>query len=105
MQLSVFQDLGYIVDETDLDTGLITSSNPAKTRFKLFVGPNITRTRATAFIEDTTNGNSHVRLNFTTSSENTNGYGRHRVNDTRILNPAIYQSAFEKIKTAIFLRN
>lgn len=103
--VSVFQDLGYIVDEADLDTGLITASSPTKTRFKLFVGPNITRTRATAFLEDTTDGNSQVRLNFNTGSENTDGYGRRRVNDTRILNPAIYQAAFEKIETAIFLRN
>ena len=109
--VSVLQDLGYIVDQADFNSGLITASSPTKRN---------TETRATAFIENWRAGESRVRLNFVTSktrnvntitpTQNNGGtifrlnYLGTRKNDTQILNPAIYQSAFEKIETAIFLR-
>ena len=102
--VSVFQDLGYIVDAADLDTGLITASSPASSRFQLFVGPVNTQTRATAFVEAAGPETSRVRLNFIAGSEHSDGYGRSVKGDTPILDPATYQSAFERIETAIFIR-
>jgi len=102
--VSVFQDLGYIVGAADLDTGLITASSPASSRFQLFVGPVNTQTRATAFVETAGPTTSRVRLNFITGNEHSDGYGRSVKGDTPILDPAVYQSAFERIETAIFIR-
>ena len=75
--MSVFQDLGYIVNSADLDTGLITTESPATSdhtafpaRFTilsdLMVWSDMTRvvqTKATAFIEQI-GDRSRVRLNF-----------------------------------------
>lgn len=109
--VSVFQDLGYLIDQADFNSGLITASSPTHRN---------TQARATAFIEKGAVGESRVRLNFIVSTTNdkkmfvpynAGGYtsfkweylGTSR-DDTQILDPAIYQSAFEKIETAIFLR-
>jgi len=102
--VSVFQDLGYIVDAADLDTGLITASSPASSRVQLFVGPVNTQTRATAFVETAGPTASRVRLNFITGNEHADGWGGRVKDDTPILDPAVYQSAFERIETAIFIR-
>lgn len=104
--MSVFQDLGYTVDAADLDTGLITVSSTAEsTRDWLWSGSRFTtQTRATAFIEDAGGENSRVRLNFVTGTETSTAYGSTSQKDNQILDAAVYQSAFEKIETAIFVR-
>jgi len=108
--VSVFQDLGYIIDAADLETGLITASSPTRRN---------TQTLATAFIETAGPKASRVRLNFVTSTQrnlfnwvpgatpNQIGhlqYGGDMKNDEQILDPVIYQSAFERIESAIFVR-
>lgn len=104
--MSVFQDLGYTVEAGDLNTGLITASSTAEsTRDWIWSGSSFTtQTRATAFIENAGENRSRVRLNFVTGTQTSTAYGSSRQSDNQILEPAAYQSAFEKIETAIFIR-
>jgi hypothetical protein len=104
--MSVFQDLGYTVEAGDLDTGLITASSTAEsTRDWVWTGSRFTtQTRATAFIEKAGEDRSRVRLNFVTGTETSTAYGSRSQKDNQILEPGAYQSAFEKIETAIFIR-
>lgn len=102
--VSSFQDLGYIVDAADFDTGLITVSSPASGAFVPFVGMVNTQARATAFVEEAGQEASRVRLNFVTSTESQNAYGQTARQDERILDPEIYQQAFERIDVTIFAR-
>jgi hypothetical protein len=115
--VSVFQDLGYIIDSADRDTGFITASSPTGDRTNLLEALSGTqtsgRTRATAFVEEIRPDFVTVRLNFVDSQRSSNGgFGLTRGvvlgmgdRDTPILDPKTYQIAFEKIDDALFVRS
>jgi hypothetical protein len=115
--VSVFQDLGYIIDSADRDTGFITASSPTGDRTNLLEAlsgmQTSGRTRATAFVEEIRPDFVTVRLNFVDSRRSSNGgYGLTRGvvlgagdRDTPILDPKTYQIAFEKVDDAIFVRS
>ncbi|MGS1015126.1 hypothetical protein ACVCL0_03835 [Rhodanobacter sp. UC4450_H17] len=106
--LSVFQDLGYIVQSADKDTGFITAASPTsnKTGFwQAMVGvASSGQTKATAFVEEIRPGYVRVRLNFVNTRNNSSAYGQTQAEDTPILDPKPYQVAFEKIDDAVFVR-
>jgi len=112
--MSVFQDLGYTIGSADLETGFLTASSAASTQ-----GPGLAemmllgaaqarqytnQTRSTASVEQTPSGGARVRLNFVVGTQASSGYGQQTAQDKPILDPQIYQNAFEKIETAIFVR-
>ncbi len=115
--MSVFQDLGYIVNSADLATGLITTESPAtsdRATFparltilpELMVWSDVTsvmQTKATAFIEQIGN-RSRVRLNFVITRQDSSVHGQTSRRDTPILDATVYQNAFERIENAIFVR-
>jgi hypothetical protein len=115
--VSVFQDLGYIIDSADRDTGFITASSPTGDRTNLLEAlsgmQTSGRTRATAFVEEIRPDFVTVRLNFVDSRRRSSGgYGiTHGVGwgmgdrDTPILDPKTYQNAFAKVDDAIFVRS
>ena len=102
--LSVFQDLGYVVQSADLETGFITAKSPTENELVPFVGMSMKDTKATAFVEQI-GSKSKVRLNFVGSQETSNNYGMKSSQDTPIEDPRIYQNAFQKIQEAIFIRS
>jgi len=102
--LSVFQDLGYIVNSASLDTGLISSQSPTKQSFVPFVGQVMRDTKATAFVEQVAANRTRVRLNFVDSQHTSSGYGMRGQRDTAIETPEVYQNAFTRIQQGIFLR-
>lgn len=111
--VAVFQDLGYTINSADLNTGFITAASASAARGPSFaevmlvgnMANNYTsQTRATAFIEPTASGGSRVRLNFVVGTQASSGYGQQSANDQPILDAAVYQNAFEKLETAIFMR-
>jgi len=105
--VSVFQDLGYTLQDADLETGLVTAESAASSNawFRAFTGSSkVNQTRATAFIEQI-GGESRVRLNFVEVEETSSSWGRDDRDDTPILDPAPYQNAFERIENAIFVRS
>jgi len=106
--ISVFQDLGYIVQSADKDTGFITAASPAgnKTNFwEAFGGVSSSgQTKATAFVEQIRPGFTTVRLNFVDTKSSSSIYGQQAQKDTPITDPKPYQIALGKIEDAIFIR-
>lgn len=106
--LSVFQDLGYIVKTADKDTGFITAESPigGGSSYNIFLGLTKTtaQTAATAFIEQI-GKYSKVRINLVVKKASSSAYGQNSANDTPILDAQVYQNAFNKIESAIFIRS
>jgi len=102
--VSVFQDLGYIIEAADRSTGIITAASPVESGFILFVGTTKTNTRATAFVEERRAGVTSIRLNFVETQRRSSGYGQQSGSDTPIHDPDVYQNAFSRISDAIFIR-
>jgi hypothetical protein len=63
----------------------------------------VDQTAVTAFVEEMGSKTS-VRLNFVNRVETSTGYGQRDKQDTPIYEPESYQSAFEKIGSAVFIR-
>lgn len=111
--MSVFQDLGFIIDDGDFDTGLITATGPT-TRHEfgmsdllagVFAGVDTrgaTLRRATAFVEAMPSGMIRIRLNFVDNVVAAPGSPQ----QSRPLQaPEFYQATFEQIDKAIFVRS
>ena len=104
--MSVFQDIGYTVEAASKETGLITgqSATDSNVAYQIFTGSTLnTQTAATAFIEKL-KGKTSVRLNFVQKSKTSSGWGQTNNQDIPITDVTIYQNAFERIESAIFLR-
>ncbi len=110
--MSVFQDLGYIVQSANLDTGFITAESPVQSdtsggaiMLTLLSGTRSEgKTFVTASVEEITDKKSRVRLNFVNRKTHSGTYGQNSTHDSPILDPAVYQKAFDKIGEAIFIR-
>ena len=111
--LSVFQDLGYTIDDADKATGFITAQGPAEEAgfgwIELFVEDEdgdvvVTRqTKSTAVIEALNEERTSIRLSFVVG-ETQSGRRGTATRDEQILDPDIYRNAFDKIDDAIFIR-
>ena len=106
--VSVFQDLGYSITNADLNSGLISAESASKdttdvlTAFGGFT--KVSQTKATAFVEKI-GSTTKVRLNLVETQILSGAYGQSNRNDKAMLETALYQSAFEKIENAIFIRS
>lgn len=107
--VSVFQDLGYQLENADMPSGFITASSATKNKTSFWDAMSYQRasgnTRATAFVESMPNGLARVRLNFLNSKTSSGFYGQGSKNDKPILDPLTYKVAWDKIDEAIFVRN
>ena len=104
--VSVFQDLGYTIKSADISTGFIQADGTAASNeaLKFWFGATKTQqTKATGFVERIQN-RTRVRLNFVHSVESSTVYGAADRTEAPILAANVYQNAFEKIGSAIFLR-
>jgi hypothetical protein len=106
--MTVFADLGYQIENADMQTGFITANSATenKTSFiaalaRMQVSGN---TRATAYVEKMANGMAKVRLNFLSTTQASSGYGQQSRNDKPILDPMVYRTAWDKIDEALFVR-
>jgi len=105
--VSVFQDLGYNIKSADAASGFINAESAADSNAwtkALFNMSQVKQTKATGFIEQIGN-TTRVRLNFLASNSTSTAYGRNDKQETPILNSEVYQTAFEKIENAIFIRS
>jgi hypothetical protein len=106
--LSVFQDLGYIVEGADQQTGFITAKSATQNSTSLgqamFGVVSNSQTSSTAFIEHLPSGMTRVRLNFMTSEFRSAQYGQSTTSGIPIYDAEIYANAFEKIGEGIFIR-
>ena len=101
--LSVFQDLGYVIESGDFATGLITGKSPTKGGM-IFGGRTQEFRRVTGFVEIMKKGFAKIRINFVDITKASSGYGMQQGVDIPIEEPKIYQEVFEKIRKAIFVR-
>ena len=105
--MTVLQDSGYRIGNADKDTGLITGS--ASTSSKLTWAPFVGFGRGkktpvvSAYIEQRGPKMSRVRLNFVMGRASSNQFGNN-ADEEPILDPKVYQDAFEKIEQAVFIR-
>ncbi len=105
--MSVLLDLGYAIKVADINTGLITAESTAKSNeaMKFWLGiAEVSQTNADSFIEEI-NGRTKVRINFINVVKQSSAYGQDDRTDQQILDPVPYQSAFDKIENAIFIRS
>jgi len=102
--MSVFQDKGYVIETANKDTGFITATSHKTEGFALFVGQTIDYLKATAFIENMPSKMISIRLNFVNNQDTSSGYGMKGGNSVPVEDSKFYQSVFEKIKKAIFVR-
>lgn len=106
--VSVFQDLGYIVESADIDTGFVTAGSASvnKTGFWDAMGgvASSGKTRGTAFVEEIRSAFVTVRLNFVDTKNSSSAYGSQSSQDTPIVEPEPYKIAFDKIADAVFIR-
>lgn len=103
--LSVLQDLGYIVDAANLDTGLITAKSPTKQGFVIFVGQVMKNVKTSVFVEEITPGKTKIRANFVNSQKSSSGYGMQGEQETPIETPDTYQDFFTRIQQGVFIRS
>ena len=106
--MSVFQDLGYTPTSADLETGFITAESAA-TGDRSWIAiltdtSNTVQTRATAFIEQI-GERVRVRLSFVEMRSTSSDQGQASRNDRPLLDPALYENAFERVEQAIFVRS
>ena len=109
--MSVFQDLGYVVNSASLETGFISAESPLKGAegMQAFL-ENISnmrsegKTAVTAFVEEIGSKTTRVRLNFVQRDKMLREYGQQANREKPILDPKVYESAFNKIGDAIFIR-
>lgn len=106
--VTVFQDLGYIIESADVETGFITSASASvnKTGFWQAMGGTTSsgKTRATAFVEEIQPNFVTVRLNFVDTQDISTAYGQDSSQDKPVVDPEPYRVAFDKIGDAVFIR-
>lgn len=106
--MSVFQDLGYTPTSADLETGFITAESAATGDFGwisiLTETTDTVQTRATAYIEQLGN-RVRIRLSFVETRRISSEQGQAGRNDRPLLDPALYENAFERIEQAMFVRS
>lgn len=103
--LSVFQDLGYIVESASFETGLITAKSPTIHKYDWFFGRQIMQfVKATAFVEEITVQRTKVRVNLVNSKNASSKYGSRSEREDPIETPDTYQEFFTKVQQGIFIR-
>ena len=105
--ISVFQDIGYTITNADIQTGLISAESAANSdaASQFWFGyTKVEQTKATAFIEQI-GGLTKARLNFVETTQTSSGYGQSNRHDLPLLDAKLYENAFDKIETAIFIRS
>jgi len=105
--MTVIQDLGYTVESADLISGFVTavSLTQDKTNFlQAIVGTSASgNTIMTVFLMEMPNGMTKIRLNFVNSNSVSTENGRASRRDKSILDPAVYNNAWERIDEALFV--
>lgn len=110
--ISVLQDLGYIISTGNLETGLITAESPTQqdtsgsATFAAVMGGVRTegKTVVTASVEEFGAKSTRVRLNFVNKQFRSARNGQTATDDRAVQDAKPYQTAFEKIGEAIFIR-
>ena len=101
--IAVFQDLGFIIESSDFETGLITAKSPTKGNYT-WGGRKMVDTKATGTVRELNNNIVKIRFNFVESKRVSFGYGMKQENEIAILDATIYQDAFNRVRNQLFIQ-
>ena len=101
--IAVFQDLGFIIESSDFETGLITAKSPTKGNYT-WGGRKMVDTKATGTVRELNNNIVKIRFNFVESKRVSFGYGMKQENEIAILDSTIYQDAFNRVRNQLFIQ-
>ena len=103
--LSVLQDLGYVIKSGDKETGLITAEGINDSRTS-GLGMRVTTTipSVSAFIEPVSQTATRVRFTFIVKETKLWAGKLEKETQNMVTDQAVYQSAFEKVESAAFVR-
>ncbi|MDD9815979.1 MAG: hypothetical protein OXU31_08445 [Gammaproteobacteria bacterium] len=113
--ISVFQDLGYTIKSVETEAGIVTAQSTTQNTtsglavFAAALGggradQKNAKTLATASVEEI-GGITKVRLNFVVENKSSSAWGQSSEESEAILDAQVYQNAFERIESAIFVRS
>lgn len=105
--VTVLQDAGYRIQSADKNSGLITGVASTKSKLSYGLtgwGKKKKTPVVSAFVESRGASVSRVRLSFVMAKTKSSLYGMNSADEDPILDPAVYQDAFEKISQALFVR-
>ena len=102
--VSVLQDLGHVINNADIETGLIQASSPANRSTDWLTGGSWTTfIEVSAFVEEI-QGKTSVRLNYVSTAEEYSPVGMSGRGQRPLFDAGVYNRAFMKIQEAIFIR-
>lgn len=105
--MTVLQDAGYRIGSADRDTGLITgiASTKTNTTWLPFIGFGKSKKTpvVSAYIEDRGPSVARVRLSFVMTKLKGDQFGG-SADEEPIVDPTVYQGAFERISKELFVR-
>jgi hypothetical protein len=110
--LSVLQDVGYVVQAANLDTGIVTAQSPTKqdtsgsAAFAAALSGVRSEVRAlsTVTIEDIRKDQTKVRINIVAQRFRSARSGQQATDEVVIQDPQQYARFFERLDEAIFIR-
>jgi len=98
--ISVLQDLGYIIDEADFDTGVITAHGESHSSF---FPPGEKQARVSIFVQEWGTDKSKVRATFVDHSTTHGQYGSNSETDSTIYKADVYRNFFDALGKALFV--
>ncbi|MHC5212070.1 MAG: hypothetical protein ACYTG2_15230 [Planctomycetota bacterium] len=98
--VSVLQDIGYIIDTADFDTGVISARGESESN--LFLGEF--QTRVSIFVQEWGPSRSKVRATFVQHRTSHGQYGSTYETDETIYDAAVYQNFFNELGKTLFVQ-
>ena len=101
--LQVFQDYGYIIKNSDYQSGVIQGGTATKRHKNWFWNGLMASSEATATIEQFKDNLVKERITLVDKAKSSSQYGTHE-NSKVVEDPAIYQRMYDDIQKEIFVR-
>jgi len=101
--LQVFQDYGYVIKNSDYQSGVVQGATATKRHKNYFWNALMVSSEATATIEQFKDNLVKERITLVDKTKSSSQYGTHE-NSKIVEDPAIYQRMYDDIQKEIFVR-
>lgn len=104
--MSVLQDQGFTIESADFETGFITGKGTSQSHYNVWLGAMNDHARMTALVEQRNAAISRVRINLVEFEQPKSAWSPAQgvINETGVRDAAVYQTLFEKIDQAVFIK-